>query len=71
MNELGLQAHLRSGLVVRPLRAWPRRIIYALLWPDMATVPAVAAMVEAVAAAARGLRSAIPRSEAVARAGFS
>jgi DNA-binding transcriptional LysR family regulator len=71
MNELGLQSHLESGLVVRPLRAWPRRIIYALLWPDMASVPAVAAMVEAATAAAHALRDAIPRSGATAGARFS
>jgi DNA-binding transcriptional LysR family regulator len=71
MNELGLQAHLNPGLVVRPLKAWPRRIIYALLWPDMASVPAVAVMVEAVTAAAHALRSAIPRSEVVTRAKHS
>jgi DNA-binding transcriptional LysR family regulator len=56
MNELGVHAHLRAGLVARPLLDWPRRIIYALLWPDMASVPAVAAVVEAVQAAVHGLR---------------
>ena len=71
MNELGLQPHLQPGLVVRPLRGWPRRIIYALLWPDMASVPAVAAMVEAATAAAHGLRDAIPRSESTTGPRFS
>jgi DNA-binding transcriptional LysR family regulator len=63
MNELGVHAHLQEGLVARPLRDWPRRIVYALLWPDMASVPAVAAVVGAVQAAAHGLRDAIPESE--------
>jgi len=63
MNELGLHAHLQPGLVARPLRQWPRRVIYALLWPDMASVPAVAALVAAVQAAACALRDTIPGSE--------
>jgi DNA-binding transcriptional LysR family regulator len=60
MNELGLRAHLQPGLVARPLGNWPRRVIYALLWPDMASVPAVAAVLDAVQAAAGELRDVIP-----------
>lgn len=62
MNELGLHAYMRPGLVARPLKNWPQRVIYALLWPDMASVPAVAAVVKAVQGAAWGLRDAIPGS---------
>jgi DNA-binding transcriptional LysR family regulator len=69
MNELGLHAHLQAGLVARPLRDWPRRIIYALMWPDMASVPAVAAVIEGVQAAAYGLRDAIAGSELPAMPG--
>jgi DNA-binding transcriptional LysR family regulator len=70
-NELGLHGHLRSGLIARPLRDWPRRIIYALLWPDMTSVPAVDAMVAALQAAAHRLRDTIPGSDVTARPGFS
>jgi DNA-binding transcriptional LysR family regulator len=69
MNELGLGAHLEPGLVARPLKGWPRRVIYALLWPDMASVPAVGAVVEALQVAAYGLRDAIPGSELPAKSG--
>jgi DNA-binding transcriptional LysR family regulator len=67
MNELGLHAHLAAGLVVRPLRDWPRRIIYALLWPDMAGVSAVGAVISALQEAAGALRNVIPSSGQVAR----
>jgi DNA-binding transcriptional LysR family regulator len=56
MNELGLQAFLQAGLVARPLMRWPRRVIYALAWPDMASVPAVATVLEAIKAAASGFK---------------
>jgi DNA-binding transcriptional LysR family regulator len=69
-NELGLQVYLEAGLAVRALRDWPRRVLYALVWPGMAGVPAVAATIEAVQAAARGLRVSIPGSEVTARPGF-
>jgi DNA-binding transcriptional LysR family regulator len=65
MNELGLHAYLQAGLVARPLRNWPRRVIYALLWPGMASVPAVAAVLQAVQAAARDLQDVAPGQERV------
>jgi DNA-binding transcriptional LysR family regulator len=63
-NELGLHAYLRAGLVARPLKNWPRRVIYALLWPDMASVPAVAAVLQAVRATTRDLQDVGSGSEA-------
>jgi DNA-binding transcriptional LysR family regulator len=63
MNELALHGYLRDGLVARPLRDWPRRIIYALTWPDVAGVPAVAAVIRALRTVAHGLRDAIPESQ--------
>lgn len=59
MNELGLSAHMDSRLIARPLRNWPRRNTYALLWPDLAEVPAVATVLEAVQDAARYLQDAV------------
>lgn len=53
MNEMTLRSHLCPGLVHRPLRNWPLRRTYALLWPDMAEVPAVATVVKEVRRAAR------------------
>ncbi|GAB6901824.1 LysR substrate-binding domain-containing protein [Kineosporia succinea] len=60
MNELGLLAHARTDLVYRPLRDWPLRRTYALLWPDMARVPAVAAVLREVQAVARAVRKNTP-----------
>jgi DNA-binding transcriptional LysR family regulator len=59
-NELGLHAYLKEELVARPLRNWPRRVIYVLLWPDMASVPAVAAALRALRDAARDLQDVGP-----------
>ncbi|MCX5355697.1 LysR family transcriptional regulator [Streptomyces mirabilis] len=56
MSELALHAHLAPGIVYRPLRNWPLRRTYALLWPDMATVPAVAAVLREVRSVAGELR---------------
>lgn len=55
MNELALTAHLDLRLVARPLRGWPLRCTYALMWPDMAMVPAVDTVLGAVRASARDL----------------
>jgi DNA-binding transcriptional LysR family regulator len=57
MNELGLHAYMDARLVARPLRNWPLRCVYALLWPDMASVPAVATVLRAIQVAATGLPS--------------
>jgi DNA-binding transcriptional LysR family regulator len=57
-SELGLRGYLDARLVARPLGNWPLRCIYALLWPDMASVPAVAAALRAIQAAARQVREA-------------
>jgi DNA-binding transcriptional LysR family regulator len=67
VNELGLHAYLAPGLVARPLRDWPRRIIYALLWPGMTTVPAVEGVLAALRQSAQALRDEIPGSERTAR----
>ncbi|MFJ8749450.1 LysR family transcriptional regulator [Streptomyces sp. NPDC102441] len=53
MSELALQAHLAPGLVHRPLRGWPLRNTYTLLWPDMANVPAVATVLREIRSIAR------------------
>ncbi|MEK8174632.1 LysR substrate-binding domain-containing protein [Streptomyces sp. M19] len=53
MNEMTLRSHLCEGLAYRPLRDWPPRRTYALLWPDMAEVPAVATVLEEIRRAAR------------------
>jgi DNA-binding transcriptional LysR family regulator len=55
MNELGLHAYMDGRLVARPLRNWPLRCVYALLWPDMTSVPAVATVLRAIRVAASGL----------------
>ena len=55
MNELALAAHMDLRLIARPLRDWPARCTYALLWPDMGAVPAVASVLRAVRASARDL----------------
>lgn len=56
MSELGLLAHIRADLVHRPLADWPLRRTYALLWPDMARVPAVAVVLAEIEAVARSTR---------------
>lgn len=56
MSELGLLAHVRDDLVYRPLRDWPVRRTYALLWPDMARVPAVGVVLKEIQAVARAVR---------------
>ena len=56
MNELALTAHMDLRLVARPLKNWPLRCTYALLWPDMAAVPAVASVLRAVRASARDMQ---------------
>jgi DNA-binding transcriptional LysR family regulator len=56
MSELALSAHVTPGLVYRPLRNWPLRRTYALLWPDMLTVPAVASVLGEIRTAARSMR---------------
>ncbi|GAA4620288.1 LysR family transcriptional regulator [Actinoallomurus vinaceus] len=52
MNELGTTAHNDHRVVARPLQDWPRRQIFALLWPDMNRVPQVKALIAALHAAA-------------------
>jgi DNA-binding transcriptional LysR family regulator len=54
-NELALTAHMDLRLVARPLRNWPRRCTYALMWPDMEAVPAVTRVVRAIRVCARDL----------------
>ncbi|MFC9326976.1 LysR family transcriptional regulator [Kitasatospora sp. NPDC057015] len=56
LDELALAFHLDPQLVARPLRNWPTRHTYALLWPEMATVPTVAAALKAIRMAASRLR---------------
>ncbi|MFE6894643.1 LysR family transcriptional regulator [Streptomyces sp. NPDC057694] len=53
VSDMALHTHLASGLVRRPLRPWPLRHTYALLWPDMAGVSAVQAALEETRAVAR------------------
>jgi DNA-binding transcriptional LysR family regulator len=55
-SELALNAYMDLRLVARPLRNWPLRRTYALLWSDMARVPAVATVLRALDAAASDLR---------------
>ncbi|MCX4745720.1 LysR family transcriptional regulator [Kitasatospora sp. NBC_01287] len=52
MNELGVGAHTDPRVVARPLRGWPTRRIFALLWPDMVRVAPVAALLDALRASA-------------------
>ncbi|MFF4749430.1 LysR family transcriptional regulator [Streptomyces sp. NPDC002514] len=56
MSELSLDAHVAPGLVYRPLRRWPLRRSYALLWPDMANVPAVATVLSEIRTIARAMQ---------------
>jgi DNA-binding transcriptional LysR family regulator len=44
MDGLGLAPQQDPQLAIRPLSDWPRRRVYALLWPDMIRVPAVSAL---------------------------
>ncbi len=53
MNELALRSYVVPGLVHRPLKSWPLRRTYLLLWPDMLQVPAVAATIRAVQSVVR------------------
>ncbi|MFI5679927.1 LysR family transcriptional regulator [Streptomyces cellulosae] len=53
MSEMALRGHLDPQLVHRPLSDWPLRHTYALLWPDMADVPAVTAVLREIRRAAR------------------
>ncbi|GAB3240141.1 LysR family transcriptional regulator [Kineosporia babensis] len=53
MGELGLLAHPRADLAHRPLSDWPLRRTYALLWPDLARVPAVAVVLNELRRVAR------------------
>jgi len=57
MTELALQAQMDRRLVARPLHNWPLRRTYALLWPDMKSVPAVATVLRAIRRSARKLSS--------------
>ncbi|MFI9275194.1 LysR family transcriptional regulator [Kitasatospora sp. NPDC052896] len=52
MNELGVGAHIDPRVVARPLRDWPARRIFALLWPDMVRVAPVAALLDSLRATA-------------------
>ncbi|WP_329569589.1 LysR family transcriptional regulator [Kitasatospora sp. NBC_01266] len=52
MNELGVGAHNDPRVVARPLRDWPARRIFALLWPDMVRVAPVAALLDSLRATA-------------------
>ncbi|MFJ5646258.1 LysR family transcriptional regulator [Streptomyces sp. NPDC093223] len=56
VSELALAAHVAPGLVHRPLSNWPLRRTYALLWPDMAAVPAVASVLGEIRAVAGVMR---------------
>ncbi len=55
MNELGIGARTHPHVVARPLRGWPTRNIYALLWPDRMRSAPVAALLTALGAAAETL----------------
>ncbi|MFB7780976.1 LysR family transcriptional regulator [Streptomyces bauhiniae] len=48
VSEMALSPYVIPGLAHRPLRHWPRRRTYALLWPDMAAVPAVVTVLNEV-----------------------
>jgi DNA-binding transcriptional LysR family regulator len=58
MSEMALRGPSYSTLVHRPLHDWPLRRTYALLWPDMAEVPAVATVLRAVRHSARSAQQA-------------
>ncbi|MFI0895591.1 LysR family transcriptional regulator [Streptomyces sp. NPDC020983] len=60
MNEMALRIHLCDDLVYRPLLDWPLRRTYALLWPDMVAVPAIAAVLAEIRRAARLAQQDLP-----------
>lgn len=60
MNELGVTAHSDPRVVVRPLRDWPARRIFALLWPDLLRVAPVSALLNALGVAAQQFPSPLP-----------
>lgn len=62
--ELGLHAYTDPRLIARPLHGWPLRCTYALLWPDMVSVPAVAIVLRALQAGARHLQRSLLSSPA-------
>jgi molybdate transport repressor ModE-like protein len=67
VSELSLRGNLRPELVHRPLSRWPARCTYALLWPDMAGVAAVATVLAEARRAARAvLRDSRPTAESPA-----
>jgi DNA-binding transcriptional LysR family regulator len=51
MNGLAVGAHRDPRVVARPLRGWPTRRIFALLWPEMLRVTAVDSLLQALRAA--------------------
>ncbi|MET7289280.1 LysR family transcriptional regulator [Streptomyces sp. NPDC005573] len=51
MDGLGLDPQPDPNVAIRPLDGWPRRRVYALLWPDMLRVTAIAALLRALRAA--------------------
>ncbi|MFG2884056.1 LysR family transcriptional regulator [Streptomyces sp. NPDC048297] len=55
MNELALYTHVSPHLVHPPLRNWPVRRTYALMWPDMAGVPAVATVLREIRRTTRAM----------------
>lgn len=57
MSELGLAAYVHPELTYRPLRDGPLRRTYALLWPEMASVQAVAAVLGEIRRAARATQT--------------
>jgi len=59
MSELALLSHADPTLVHRPLRDWPVRRTYALLWPDMAGVPAAATVLREIRRSARRTQAAL------------
>ncbi|MEY9840018.1 LysR family transcriptional regulator [Streptacidiphilus sp. EB103A] len=58
MNDLGVNAHTDPRVVARPLRGWPTRRIFALLWPDQTRVTPVAALLGALGSAGKALATA-------------
>ncbi|MEV6028653.1 LysR family transcriptional regulator [Streptomyces sp. NPDC052036] len=51
MDGLGLAPQRDPQLAIRPLDGWPRRRVYALLWPDMIRVTAISTLLRALRAA--------------------
>lgn len=58
MSELGLSTQVAPHLVYRPLSNWPLRHTYALMWPGMIKVPAVASTLHAIQMAAQAMNCA-------------